>query len=130
MRLLLDTHIFLWYITGDPRLPAPIVPMIRDPANEVYLSVISVWEVIVKYQLGKLFLPQSPDLYLLQQRQKHRIETLSLDEDSVANLGKLPFLHRDPFDRMLLCQAMRYGLTIVSVDDAVQAYSGHVLIVP
>jgi len=130
MRLLLDTHIFLWYITGDPRLPAPMVPMIRDPANEVYLSVISVWEVIVKYQLGKLFLPQSPDLYLLQQRQRHRIETLSLDEDSVANLAKLPFLHRDPFDRMLLCQAMRYGLTIVSVDDAVQAYSGHVPVVP
>ena len=130
MRLLLDTHIFLWYITGDPRLPAPMVPMIRDPANEVYLSVISVWEVIVKYQLGKLFLPQSPEIYLLQQRQRHRIESLSLDEDSVANLAKLPFLHRDPFDRMLLCQAMRYGLTIVSVDDAVQAYSGHVSVVP
>lgn len=67
MRLLLDTHIFLWYITGDPRLPAPMVPMIRDPANEVYLSVISVWEVIVKHQIGKLFLPQSPEIYLLQQ---------------------------------------------------------------
>jgi PIN domain nuclease of toxin-antitoxin system len=130
MRLLLDTHIFLWYITGDPRLPAPMVPMIRDPANEVYLSVISVWEVIVKYQLGKLSLPQSPELYLPQQRQRHRIESLSLDEDSVANLAMLPLLHRDPFDRMLLCQALRYGLTIVSVDDAVQAYSHHVSVVP
>ena len=52
MRLLLDTHIFLWYITGDPRQPATVLPLIRDPANEVSLSVVSIWEAIVKYQLG------------------------------------------------------------------------------
>lgn len=67
MRLLLDTHIFLWYITGDSRLPAIVLPLIRDPANEVYLSVVSIWEAIVKYQLGKLLLPQSPDAYIPQQ---------------------------------------------------------------
>ena len=96
MRILLDTHIFLLYITGDEHLPPPILPIIRDPANEVYLSAISVWEIIIKCQLGKLLLPQSPDLYLPQQRKKHGIESLGLDEDSVANLVKLPPLHKDP----------------------------------
>jgi len=129
MKILLDTHIFLWYITGDERLLPPILPIIRDPPNEVYLSVISVWEIIIKCQLGKLLLPQSPDIYLLQQRQKHGIESLGLDENSVANLVKLPPLHKDPFDRMLLCQALRYGLTMISTDNAVRAYSSHISIV-
>lgn len=130
MKLLLDTHIFLWYITGDPRLPPSMTAIIRDPFNEVYLSVISIWEVIVKCKLGKLYLPQSPDIYIPQQRQRHKIESLPIDEDSVAKLIKLPLLHKDPFDRMLLCQALRYDLTVVSVDDAVRAYSGYISVVP
>jgi PIN domain nuclease of toxin-antitoxin system len=130
MKILLDTHIFLWYITGDERLPPPMLPIIRAPANEVYLSVISVWEIIIQCQLGKLLLPQSPATYLPQQRQKHGFESLMLDEESLANLDKLPPLHKDPFDRMLLCQALRYGLTIFSTDNAVRAYSSHISIVP
>ena len=130
MRLLLDTHIFLWYITGDPRLPATVLQLIRNPANEVYLSVVSIWEAIVKYQLGRLPLPKSPAFYVPQQRQRHKIESLPLDEDSVANLAKLPALHKDPFDRMLICQAMKHGLAITSTDGAVRAYSPHVSILP
>jgi PIN domain nuclease of toxin-antitoxin system len=130
MRLLLDTHIFLWYITGDPRLPAPVVTLIRDPANEVYLSVVSVWEAMVKYQLGKLPLPQPPETYVPQQRQRHQMESLPLDEESVTNLAQLPALHKDPFDRMLLCQAIHHGLTIASTDHAVRAYSAQVSVIP
>jgi len=130
MRLLLDTHIFLWYITGDPRLPPTVLPLIRDPANEVYLSVVSVWEVMVKYQLGRLPLPQSPETYVPQQREHHQIESLPLDEGSVTNLAKLRALHKDPFDRMLICQALQHGLAIASVDNAVRAYSAHVPIIP
>ena len=130
MRLLLDTHIFLWYITGDPRLPATVPPLNRDPANEVYLSVVSIWEAIVKYQLGRLPLPKSPAIYVPQQRQRHKIESLPLDEDSVTNLAKLPALHKDPFDRMLICQAMKHALAIASTDGAVRAYSAHVSILP
>ena len=129
MRLLLDTHIFLWYITGDRRLSDAVLPLIRDPANAVYLSVVSVWEAMVKYQLGRLPLPQPPDSYIPQQRQRHRIESLSLDEESVTNLAKLPELHKDPFDRMLICQAIQHGLTIVSVDDALGAYSTQVSVI-
>jgi PIN domain nuclease of toxin-antitoxin system len=84
MRLLLDTHIFLLYITGDTRLSTSVQQMIRDPAHEVYLSLVSVWEVIVKHQLGKLALPQPPEIYIPQQRHRHRIESLLLEEASVV----------------------------------------------
>jgi PIN domain nuclease of toxin-antitoxin system len=122
MRLLLDTHIFLWYISGDGRLPTAMRDAIRDPGNEAYLSVVSVWEAIVKHQLGRLPLPQPPETYLPEQRRHHSIGSLDVDEESVMRLASLPSLHRDPFDRLLICQAMRHGLTVVTVDPAIQSY--------
>ncbi len=122
MRLLLDTHIFLWFISGDERLPEGMRDGIRDLNNEVYLSTVSLWEAIVKHRLGKLPLPQPPNIYLPIQRQKHQIASLSLDEASVSQLAGLPQIHRDPFDRMLICQALEHGLTVVTVDDALCAY--------
>lgn len=122
MKILLDTHIFLWFISGDTQLSIDIRDVIRDPDNEVYLSAISVWESIVKYQLGKLPLPEHPETYLPKQRDLHQIASLALDESSVIQLAKLPLLHRDPFDRMLICQALQNGLTIATVDSAVRAY--------
>lgn len=122
MKLLLDTHIFLWFISGDSRLPATVQSAIQDPTNEVYLSVVSLWEVIIKYQLGKLPLPQPPETYLPQQRVAHQIASLTVDKASVAQLATLPLLHRDPFDRLLICQALQHGLTLATVDAAVRAY--------
>jgi len=122
MRLLLDTHIFLWFISGDKRLPEGVRDIIRDLDNEVYLSVVSLWEAIVKYRLGRLPLPQPPDTYLPIQRQKHQIASLSLDEASVSQLADLPQIHSDPFDRMLICQALEHGLTVVTVDATICAY--------
>jgi PIN domain nuclease of toxin-antitoxin system len=122
MRILLDTHIFLWFISGDSQLSADLRDAIRDPDNEVYLSAISVWEILVKYQLGKLPLPEHPETYLPKQRDLHQILSLALDESTVIQLAKLPPLHRDPFDRMLICQALQNGLTIATVDSAVRAY--------
>lgn len=122
MRILLDTHIFLWFISGDPRLSNDLRDAIRDPANEVYLSAVSVWEAIVKYQLGKLPLPEHPGTYLPKQRDLHQIASLTLDESSVVQLTNLPVLHRDPFDRMLICQALQNSLTIATVDTAIRAY--------
>ena len=127
MKILLDTHIFLWFISGDIKLSTDVRDVIRDRDNEVYLSAISVWEAIVKYQLGKLPLPEHPETYLPQQRDLHQIVSLSLDESSVAKLAKLPPLHRDPFDRMLICQALENGLTIATVDGAIRAYSVSVM---
>lgn len=122
MRLLLDTHIFLWFISGDNRLSDDHRDRIQDPGNEVWLSVASLWEIIIKYQLGKLPLPQSPESYIPFQRQRHLIASLPLDEASVAQLAKLPPIHRDPFDRMLICQALEHGMTIVTVDHIFPSY--------
>ncbi len=96
MKILLDTHIFLWFISGDTKLSTDVRDAIRDPGNEVYLSTVSIWEAIVKYQLGKLPLPESPETYLPKQRELHQIGSLALDESSVVQLAKLPPLHRDP----------------------------------
>ena len=122
MQLLLDTHVFLWFISGDKRLPKTLRDRIRDLHNEVYLSVVSLWEAILKHQLGRLPLPQSPERYLPTQRERHKITSLSLDEASVSQLVHLPPIHRDPFDRMLVCQAMAHGLTLVTVDDVICKY--------
>src|SRR5437879_3319694 len=122
MRLLVDTHVFLWYITADPRLPATYRTAIQDAANEVYLSVASVWEVVIKYQLGKLPLPAPPADYLPQQRDAHGIASLSIDEAAMVPLAALPPLHRDPFDRLRVAQAIQHGFTILTVDPDVVAY--------
>lgn len=73
MKLLLDTHVFLWFISGDKRLPDVMRDSIRNPENDVYVSVVSLWETIVKHQLGKLPLPQPPEKYLPMQRERHQI---------------------------------------------------------
>ena len=122
MRLLLDTHVFLWYISGDSRMPSQFLDAIRDQTNQVYLSSASVWECVIKYELGKLPLPKPPAEYLPRQREAHGIETLPIDEPGMRYLANLPGLHRDPFDRILVAQAIQHGLMLVTVDDAVRAY--------
>lgn len=123
MKLLLDTHIFLWYISGDERLPERFQTEIRLQENEVYLSVVSLWEIIVKYQLGKLQLPHSPETYIPEQREKHNIAIMILSEKDISELIQLPSIHRDPFDRMLICQALSRNLKIVTVDGCIREYS-------
>ena len=127
MILLLDTHIFLWYITDDPSLPDDHRTAIRDPNNEVFLSTASVWEAVIKYALGKLPLPEPPHLYMPRQRARHRLASLPIEEDVFPHLASLPPLHRDPFDRLLIAQALRYDLTLCTVDAVVRAYPVKVL---
>ncbi len=119
MQLLLDTHIFLWFLNGDPQLSPQFRNYIQDRNNDVYLSVVSVWEATIKYQLGKLPFPESPEIYLPKQRIRHQIDSLPIDEASITQLIRLPPLHRDPFDRLLICQAIQHNLTIVTVDQAI-----------
>jgi PIN domain nuclease of toxin-antitoxin system len=95
---------------------------IRDPENDVWLSVVSVWEIVVKTDLGRLPLPARPWPYVRQLRERHGISSLSLDESAIAHLDKLPAVHRDPFDRMLVCQAIQHELEIATSDDVVQRY--------
>lgn len=123
MRLLLDTHVFLWYISADERLPVGYRDAIRGPTNEVFLSVASVWEAVIKHALGKLPLPEAPATYIPRQREAHQIATLPIEEPALAHLAALPPLHHDPFDRMLIAQALHHGLMLVTVDDALRAYT-------
>jgi PIN domain nuclease of toxin-antitoxin system len=123
MNFLLDTHIFLWLISGNPQLPPHWQTQIQDSTNHIYLSVASVWEATIKYQLGKLPLPESPEIYLPKQRIRHKIDSLFIDEGTIAQLPKLPALHRDPFDRILICQAIQNNLILMSVDTEIKKYS-------
>jgi PIN domain nuclease of toxin-antitoxin system len=123
MKILLDTHVFLWYLSADARLPAAMRDAIRDGNNESFLSVVSLWEIIIKHQLGKLPLPEAPDLYVPTQREAHAIASLPVDEASVKRLAQLPLLHRDPFDRLLVCQAQEHELHVATVDPQVRAYA-------
>ena len=123
MKLLLDTHVFLWYITADPKLPAAFRAAAQAPANEVYLSVASIWEAVIKYDLGKLPLPAPPADYLPHQRDEHGFASLPIDEGAMAHLAGLPPLHRDPFDRLLIAQSLQHDLILATVDPEIAAYS-------
>jgi PIN domain nuclease of toxin-antitoxin system len=122
MRILLDTCEFLWLVAGDSRLSPVVASAVRDPQNEVFLSSVSFWEISLKHSLGKLPLPQSPAQFVPLQRNKHLIATLPLDEASVAQLSELSALHRDPFDRILVCQAKAHGLTLASSVSLIRQY--------
>lgn len=120
--MLLDTSTFLWWIAGDSRLPKPVKDHLLDPSSEVFLSSVSTWEIVVKNDLGKLPLPAPAASYVATQRSRHRIESLPLTESAVVHLQKLPPLHRDPFDRMLICQCLEHGLRLVTSDAQIAAY--------
>lgn len=122
MRLLLDTSTFLWLINDAPELSSRAREGIVDPDNEVFLSSVSAWEIAVKNALGKLPLPRSTDRLVPEERERHGVESLPLDEESTLQLVRLPRLHRDPFDRMLVCQAIVHGLVIVSADRLITQY--------
>lgn len=122
MKILLDTCAYLWIISGDRQLSETGRVHFRDPANEVYLSSVSVWEVMVKHALGRMPLPDAPERYLPLMRTRHGIAALPLEEGDVCFLGKLPPLHQDPFDRMLVCQALAHGLTLLTPDTMIRRY--------
>lgn len=122
MKLLLDTCAFLWWIEGGDALSEAAGQAVVDPAHDVYLSPVSSWEIAVKHSLGKLPLPEPPERYVPAQRQARSIGTWPLDEEATLWLHRLPTIHRDPFDRMLICQALAGGLTLVTPDDDIARY--------
>ena len=122
MRLLLDTCSFLWWCTGSQSVPALVRDQIADPSNEVWLSAVSVWEIVLKYALRKLSLPAPPHLFVPEAQDRLGIRSLPLEETSVLHLARLPAIHRDPFDRMLICQAIEHGLCLATPDPVVRQY--------
>ena len=121
MRLLLDTCTFLW-LAGGGKLSSPAADAIRTPSNEVLLSAVSVWEIATKYRAGRLPLPAPPERLIAEQRRLRGVATLAFDEESALQVVRLPLLHRDPFDRMLISQAIAHGLAIVTPDPLITQY--------
>ena len=122
MRILLDTCTFLWIITDAPELSTNARELFAAPENEVFLSSVSTWEISINYVLGRLPLPESPERFIPSQREQHGIKPLPLEEDVTLYWAQLPELHRDPFDRMLICQAIINGMVIMTPDDLILQY--------
>lgn len=126
MRGLLDTHTFIWWDSEPAKLSAPALAFLQDPASTVLLSVGSVWEMMIKLQLGKLTL-NMPLVKLLAQQQVNGIQLLAVTLDHVLALESLPSAHKDPFDRLLVAQANVEGAVLVSVDPIFAQYPVKVL---
>ena len=122
MRLLLDTHTFLWFILDDPRLSPAARAMLIDPANELLLSPASYWEIAIKVSLGKYTVPGEFAEFMDAQVRENRLTILPIAIGDVAEVAQLPFHHRDPFDRLLVGQALVEKVPIVSTDPAFDAY--------
>ena len=127
MKLLLDTCTFLWLAADDPKLTPTARSSCRDPENSVFLSALSAWEIAIKYRLGRITLPEPPNRYVNSRRQWLQIQPLPFDETCAAHEALLPLLHRDPFDRGLISQAILNGLTIVTPDREITQYPAPVL---
>lgn len=122
MKLLLDTHAFLWFIDGDEQLSPIARQLIEDPANERYLSVVSVWEITIKSALGRLVVPTPPSRLIREQVWSNAIALLPLAPSHFDSLQALPIHHKDPFDRMLIAQALTEGMTFVTKDRTADRY--------
>ena len=121
MRVLLDTHVFLWWVNGDARLSARARTSVRD-ADEVYLSIASGWEMAIKISIGKLTLASPVERFVAEQSAINYFSRLPIDLDDVGRVARLPFHHRDPFDRLLAAQALSEGLAIVSQEPVFRKY--------
>ena len=122
MKLLLDTCTFLWAIADPDRLPPRIAAALLAESNEVYVSAASAWEIVIKAGTGRLRVRGDADRFVRAQREAAGFAPLAIDEDSALHVSRLPALHRDPFDRMLVSQAIVHGLTIDTPDPLVTQY--------
>ncbi|GDX79552.1 twitching motility protein PilT [Deltaproteobacteria bacterium] len=120
--MLLDTCSFLWLVTDHPDLSARARAAIANPAHPLFLSAASVWEISVKFALGKLALPTPPRILVPAARSLHRIDPLPFDETDALTVELLPAPHRDPFDRMLIAQAIARGIPILTPDPMFRQY--------
>jgi PIN domain nuclease of toxin-antitoxin system len=121
MRVLLDTHAFLWFIDDDPRLSARARSAITR-ASEAFVSVASCWEMAIKVSIGKLTLATPIDRFLPEQLAVNQFELLHVDLDHAARVAALQWHHRDPFDRLLVSQVLREKLALISADPIFRKY--------
>ena len=119
MRLLLDTHIFLWCEVNDRRLPDHFRQAIESPQNDVFVSAVTAWEIAIKRAAGKLVFHSSVSNAI---QRNSKFQPLSISPEHAEWAASLPLLHRDPFDRLLVAQAQLEGLTLVTIDEQILRY--------
>ena len=124
MKLLLDTHIWLWWNANPTKLSTSVLAQISDSDNEVYFSAASVWEMAIKARIGKLPLSDSVANYVATRLKRDRFRELPITHVHAAAVENLPLLHRDPFDRLLIVQSRSEGMRLITGDDEVLAYGG------
>lgn len=127
MKFLLDTHIFLWWILDDPKLPRLAGNALADPDNTLYFSAASTWEMVIKSAIGKLSLPASPETFIREQLLLNDITPLPITMEHTFALTTLPMLHKDPFDRMLIAQSISEHFTLMTDDPLIKQYNVAVL---
>jgi PIN domain nuclease of toxin-antitoxin system len=127
MKVLLDTHVFLWWIMGDPRLPANVFDFISDGNNELFFSAASCWEIAIKAQLGRVEITNELEDFIPDQMVKNAVQGLAIYLSHALHVYNLPNHHRDPFDRMLVAQAQIEKIPIVTSDPFITKYDVPVL---
>jgi len=123
VKYLLDTCVALWFFTGSDEIPPVVMRRLVDPNTELYLSDVSLLEIGIKYSIGKLVLSKPPSRMIPTLREKHGMDPLPLVPAAIFRLEALPLLHRDPFDRLLIAQALVHDLALVSPDPLIRAYT-------
>jgi PIN domain nuclease of toxin-antitoxin system len=122
VKLLLDTHVFLWWVADARQLSKPARECMADGQNTLYWSAASSWEVAIKVALGRLKLPKPPERFIPNELAKNRVESLPIVDAHALKAGLLPHHHRDPFDRMLVAQAQLEGLMLLTNDPSLSRY--------
>lgn len=122
MRALLDTHAFLWWVSGGAEVSERARAVIEDPEATILFSVASAWEIAIKCARGRLELPLPPERYIPDRVRRHRLTVLDVGMPHVLRAGALPEIHADPFDRLLIAQAQLEGLPILTSDPAIARY--------
>ncbi|NES81993.1 MAG: type II toxin-antitoxin system VapC family toxin [Moorea sp. SIO2B7] len=123
MRLLLDTHCWLWWLVEPERLSDTAREAITSLDNELWLSVASIWEIGIKFKIGKLKLPQAPEILIPQQMQADRLEALSIKPYHALKAAALPLHHKDPFDRILIAQTQVEKFLLLTNNTAFELYN-------
>jgi PIN domain nuclease of toxin-antitoxin system len=127
MKILVDTHIFVWAIMGDPRLSSAHRALYLDETKQLFLSLASIWEMLIKIRLGKLSVPTPALAFIVKQTDASRINLLPILVSHLAELERLPLISKDPFDRMLVAQARAERMPVLSADPQMQKYDVQVL---
>jgi len=122
MKFLLDTHTFIWYVTNNQKLSLTAQQLINDGNNEILLSIVSIWEIAIKHSIGKLSFELPFEIFISQQLSVNNFDLLNIRVNHLNIVANLALHHRDPFDRLIIAQAMVEQVPVVGIDEVFDLY--------